>query len=101
MSDLPQLRRVLGAYLAAGRAHSAVDARYAAAIGYCFGGAAVLEMVRGGLAVDAVVSFHGVLQSRGVSKRTEEKEVANTYSQGCKVLIENGDLDELVTPKSY
>jgi dienelactone hydrolase len=30
-----------------------------AAIGYCFGGTAVLELAYSGAAVDAVVSFHG------------------------------------------
>ena len=57
-------RGSLGAYLEAGRAHPSVHATQAAAIGYCFGGMAILEMVRGGLAFDAAVSFHGVLQVR-------------------------------------
>jgi dienelactone hydrolase len=52
------------AYLEAGRAHLSVHATQAAAIGYCFGGMAILEMVRGGLVFDAAVSFHGVLQVR-------------------------------------
>lgn len=40
-----------------------VEAGRAAAIGYCFGGMAVLEFARGGAPVAAVVSFHGLLRS--------------------------------------
>lgn len=38
-----------------------VDTSHTAAIGYCFGGATVLEMAYAGLDLDAVVSFHGSL----------------------------------------
>lgn len=107
MRDPALLRSMLGAYLAAGRRHPAVDARFAAAIGYCFGGTAVLEMVRGGLDVQAVVSFHGVLQSRpGKFPFLPGESLAitapvNAYATRCKVLVENGDLDEMVTERSY
>ena len=37
--------------------------RRCAAIGYCFGGLAVLELARGGAEVAAVVSFHGLLRT--------------------------------------
>jgi len=40
-----------------------VDAARTAAIGYCFGGGAVLEMVRAGMPVAGVVSFHGSLST--------------------------------------
>ena len=39
------------------------DASRVAAIGYCFGGTGVLELVRGGADVRGVVSFHGGLGS--------------------------------------
>lgn len=42
-------------------ADPAVDPHRTAAIGYCFGGSAVLELARTGAAVGAVVSFHGGL----------------------------------------
>jgi dienelactone hydrolase len=38
-----------------------VDPSRLAAIGYCFGGAAVLELARSGAPLAAVVSFHGLL----------------------------------------
>lgn len=41
--------------------HPASDDRRMAAIGYCFGGAGVLELARTGAPVDGVVSFHGNL----------------------------------------
>ncbi len=40
-----------------------VDPERLAAIGYCFGGMAVLELARSGAPVSAVVSFHGLLGS--------------------------------------
>ncbi|MDA1075410.1 MAG: dienelactone hydrolase family protein [Proteobacteria bacterium] len=102
--DFPDFRGLLQTWLAAGRAHESVDASYsAAAIGYCFGGVAVLEAVRGGLDLSAVVSFHGLLQtgedpspeSAGV-KRPELKRCENSYNTGTVVLIENGANDHLV-----
>ena len=41
-----------------------VDKNRIAAIGYCFGGASVLELARSGAPVAAVVSFHGALQTK-------------------------------------
>ena len=41
----------------------AADSGKVAAIGYCFGGTAVLELARDGADVRAVVSFHGALNT--------------------------------------
>ena len=41
------------------RNHATTDPENVAAIGYCFGGGVVLEMARGGIDLDGVVSFHG------------------------------------------
>jgi dienelactone hydrolase len=38
-----------------------LDAKHIGAIGYCFGGATVLELARSGADVDAVATFHGGL----------------------------------------
>ncbi|KRE88767.1 dienelactone hydrolase [Frateuria sp. Soil773] len=40
-----------------------IDAAKLAAIGFCFGGSAVLDLARSGADVAAVVSFHGALQT--------------------------------------
>lgn len=44
-----------------------IDTTRLAAIGFCFGGAAVLDLARSGAAVAAVVSFHGDLSSDDAS----------------------------------
>jgi len=44
--------------------HATVDATRTAAIGYCSGGTAVLEMARANMDVRAVVSFHGQLRAQ-------------------------------------
>ena len=43
-----------------------VDTSRIAAIGYCFGGTAALELGRTGAAVNAIVCFHGVSSQPGV-----------------------------------
>jgi dienelactone hydrolase len=58
-----------------------------AAIGYCFGGSAVLEMARGGADINGVVSFHGNL-----SNPTPE----NTVNIKTKVLVCHGVIDPYV-----
>lgn len=108
-------RGLMGAYLEAAQRHAAVKAGLAGAIGYCLGGQCLLEQVRAGHHLQAVVSFHGLLQSRpctpGVkldpSSRMTDAEIAkavdsapNTYTKTCKVLIENGDLDDAVPEES-
>jgi len=45
------------------RKNSLVDMKRIAAIGYCFGGAAVLELARSGVDMAGVVSFHGNLDT--------------------------------------
>ena len=41
-----------------------IDSSRIAAIGYCFGGMAVLELARSGADLKAVVSFHGLLETQ-------------------------------------
>jgi dienelactone hydrolase len=47
--------------LAALKAQPRVDAGKLAAVGYCYGGAAALELARGGADLKAVVGFHSTL----------------------------------------
>lgn len=51
------------AWLDTVRAHPEADAARIAAIGYCFGGHCVLELARAGADLQAVVSYHGTLQT--------------------------------------
>jgi dienelactone hydrolase len=61
--DRPLLRARVNAGLDALRRQPLVDPKRVAAIGYCFGGTAVLELARSGADVAGVVSFHGGLDS--------------------------------------
>ena len=106
--DHELFRSLLGEWLQRGLEHSAVDESFApAAIGYCFGGMAVIECVRGGLNVGGVVSFHGLLQTgedpnpaRYGVERPPLKPCENRYNTNAVILIENGADDGLVPDKS-
>jgi dienelactone hydrolase len=63
MSDAGMARERFTAALEILKSHPHVDAERTGAIGYCFGGAVVLNMARMGVDLDAVASFHGTLQS--------------------------------------
>lgn len=62
-ADRATLRARLMAGLAQAQAQTGVDSSQVVAIGYCFGGAAVLEMARAGMDVDGFVSFHGSFET--------------------------------------
>jgi len=106
--DHELLRSQLQVWLDKGLAHPSVDNSYsAAAIGYCFGGMAALECVRGGLNVAGVVSFHGLLQTGEDPNpavygaiRPELKTHPNDYNTQAVVLVENGADDHLVSDTS-
>ena len=70
--------------------HKTVDPDRIAAIGYCFGGAVVLEMARQGIDLDGVVSFHGSLGTKSPAKPGVVK---------AKVLVLHGAADEFVSPQ--
>ena len=106
--DFEFFRALLGGWLDRGLSHPMVGSSVsAAAIGYCFGGVAVLEAVRGGLNLSGVVSFHGLLQTGedgsaamfGV-ERPPVKSCTNAYNTNTVVLIENGKDDHLVSDES-
>ncbi|MHC8318278.1 dienelactone hydrolase family protein [Pseudomonas sp. LB3P31] len=62
-----------------------------AAIGYCFGGAVVLNAARQELPLAGVVSFHGALAT---------KTPAAPGSVKAKILVEHGAMDSMVTPEN-
>lgn len=66
-----------------------VDPQKIAAIGYCFGGAVVLDMARSGADLDAVVSFHGALATKYPAKKGMVK---------ARVLVLTGAADPMVPP---
>ena len=64
------------------------DPRKLAAIGYCFGGAVVLNAARQGVPLAGVVSFHGALGTQTPATPGAVK---------AKILVEHGALDSMVT----
>ncbi|HRF62293.1 MAG TPA: dienelactone hydrolase family protein [Candidatus Competibacter sp.] len=62
-NDRPLLRARVAAGLATLKAQPGVTGDKIAAIGYCFGGTAVLELARSGADIAGVVSFHGGLDT--------------------------------------
>lgn len=60
-ADRATMRQRLLAGLAQAQTMGRVDPDHVVAMGYCFGGAAALEMARAGTDIDGFVSFHGGL----------------------------------------
>jgi dienelactone hydrolase len=85
--DIPQLRRRTRAGLDALAKLSNVDSGRVGAMGYCFGGLAVLELARTGAPLAGVVSFHGIL-----STKTPE----DAKNIAAKILVCTGADDPLV-----
>ena len=88
-ADRALLRARVSAGLDVLRSQANVDASQLAAIGYCFGGTAVLELARSGVNIKGVVSFHG-----GLSSPTP-KDAQNIKS---KILALHGAADPFVKP---
>lgn len=83
----PLLRERVNAALEVLRKDPNTDPARIAAIGYCFGGTAVIELARSGASVKGVVSFHGGLDSPTPGDGKNIK---------CKVLALHGADDPFV-----
>lgn len=83
--DVWQKRALLGLDLL--RKHELVSPDHLAAIGYCFGGATVMQMAYAGADLDGVVSFHGSLPPATEEQRKNIK---------SKILIAHGNADGFV-----
>ncbi len=90
LADTTLVREPITAALAALLRQSGVDHDRMAAIGYCFGGAAVLELARTGAPLRAVVGFHSGLP---VTRPQDNKNIRG------KVLLLQGAADPLVPPE--
>ena len=87
LGDLDLLKsRVEAAYQSL-RNEGLADPNRMGAIGYCFGGALVLNMARFGMDLQAVVSFHGALDSMQKPSPGEVK---------AKILVCHGAADEFI-----
>ena len=69
-----------------------VDPARIGAIGFCFGGATVLELVRSGANVEGVVTFHGSLSTKDPAKPGDIK--------AKEILVLHGSQDPLVKPEA-
>ena len=83
-------RARLRAAVAALRGHPEASGLAMAAIGYCLGGQAALEIARDGADLAAVVSFHGLLQTQQPADPGDIK---------ARILVCHGDADPMV-PRS-
>lgn len=86
-----KMRSLLQAALAAARENGVKSSR-AIAAGYCFGGAAVLEMARSGADLQGFVSFHGGLTT------PEGQDYSKTKGQ---ILVLHGTADESVSMDDF
>ncbi len=87
IADTTLLRDPINAAFDTLVAQPGVNTNRIAAIGYCLGGAAVLELARGGAEVAAVVTFHGSLP---VKQPEDNKNIKG------KVLVQTGAADAMV-----
>ncbi|MCU0835209.1 MAG: dienelactone hydrolase family protein [Chromatiaceae bacterium] len=72
------------------KAHERVDGERLAAIGYCFGGATVMQMAYAGADLDGVASFHGSLPPPADDQKGNIK---------ARVLVAHGAADAMVPPE--
>jgi dienelactone hydrolase len=78
-------RALLGLQLL--RQQDRVDPQRVAAIGYCFGGATVMQMAYAGADLDGVVSFHGSLPTPAEGQEPDVK---------AQVMVAHGNADSFV-----
>jgi len=86
--NLPLMKERFLAALELLRRQPTVDPAQIAAIGYCFGGAVVLEMARAGVDLKGVASFHGSLGGGSTAQPGLVK---------ARILVLNGADDSFVT----
>jgi len=89
--NLPMATTRFTAALEQLKSHNSTDGDRIAAVGYCFGGAIVLEMARQGMDLKGVVSFHGSLDTASPAKPGQVK---------ARVLALNGEADPFVKPEA-
>lgn len=88
-ADRTAWRKRLGAAVTYAKTRKEVQKDAIAAIGYCFGGAAVLEMARAGMDLKGVASFHGGLKTTMPAVKGAVK---------ASVLVLHGEADPMVPP---
>jgi len=93
-TELWQARAALG--LEQLLAHKKVDKERTAAIGYCFGGATVMQLAYTGADLDAVVSFHGSLPPASPEQAARIKSKVLAFHGASDKFIPKERLDSFV-----
>ncbi|MDJ0830370.1 MAG: dienelactone hydrolase family protein [Desulfobacterales bacterium] len=89
--DRPKMRELISGAMATAKSKGANTGK-AVAMGYCFGGAAVLEFARSGADLKGFVTFHGGLQT------PEGQDYSKTKG---KLLVLHGTADSAITMKDF
>lgn len=92
MADDGLVRRRIGAGFAALCSQPQVDPGRIGALGYCFGGKAVLELARSGAALRATVAFHGLLGTRNPADARRIRGSVLVCAGAEDVLVPPGEL---------
>ena len=87
------MEKRFNAAMAAAAKHASVDPAKIGAVGYCFGGAVVINMARSGADLAAVAGFHASL---GLNTPPPAPGTVK-----AKILILNGGADPFVKPEQY
>lgn len=93
--DRALLQRKIQAAVQAAASLPFVDSTRIGAIGYCFGGLTVIELLRSGTDVRGVVSFHGTLATKMGDKAAKTVPIAHNIKGA--LLILHGYEDPLVS----
>jgi dienelactone hydrolase len=72
-----------------------VDASKVAAMGYCFGGAVVLNMARAGADLSGVVSFHGILATQAPMQKGKFKGKVCVFAGNRDPFVPVADVENL------
>ena len=89
-SDFPREKARFDAALAKLKERPEVDPKKIAAIGYCFGGSVVLDMLRAGETFPLVATFHGALSTKQTIKPGNKS----------RVLVLHGAADPMITAEA-
>lgn len=90
-----ELRSRIVAAFKALSAMEVVDSTRIGAIGFCFGGLTVIELLRSGVDIRGVVSFHGLLGNK--LGETVAETIPNDGKLKGSILLLHGHLDPLVS----
>ncbi len=94
-ADRTLLQERIGAALTFVKKHPQVDSNRIGAIGFCFGGLTVYELLRSGASVQAVVCFHGVFAIEREGQKAKMAPLSPDASG--KLLILHGHEDPMVS----